>query len=473
MAEKKDIGKAFRERLKDFEKSPSKTNWSDIEFALDKGKPTNPVFWQRLIGSSIVLLLILAPLTYTYLIKTEKPIPVVLETNNEIENCEDLVQQKDQNIIPEEISKNSGITSISIKENQKIDTSVKENNEPNISKTKDLIKQNPKKYSSNNQSEIERTKIASLQNNKANHNSKDKVILKNKLENQLSIKKNTVDPTLSNTYTKIDSLSNALGTAKNINKSENQVFQDQDASEQLLSFKKDSLPIYKNSDSTVLGDKNNIEKFNLKNFSIGIQAIPSYPISLNNSNPINKTLSGVKQNTLVNFGYGAQLRFNFNEKLALRVGFNKQQLSTKLKGLSIGDLSSFNITSNSDSTWQSSDSLEVRQKIKYHEIPVEMSYLVLDKKIKTSIVGGFSYWYLQQNDISIYNLSQKVGTADTNKILEKNLSINFGVSFKYQLTKRIGINFDPIVKYHLTDLIDNTNYQPLFFSIQTGVFYKF
>ncbi|WP_157998146.1 hypothetical protein [Aquimarina agarivorans] len=47
MDNKKDIGKIFKERLSDFERSSENITWDHIEVKLNKRKKTNPLTFQN------------------------------------------------------------------------------------------------------------------------------------------------------------------------------------------------------------------------------------------------------------------------------------------------------------------------------------------------------------------------------------------------------------------------------------------
>jgi len=115
------------------------------------------------------------------------------------------------------------------------------------------------------------------------------------------------------------------------------------------------------------------------------------------------------------------------------------------------------------------------QKTGYVEVPVEMSYALLNKKFGIDIIGGVSTLFLNQNNVSVVSeqgLSTNVGEAQNlNNI---HFSTNVGVGFKYRFFKAFEANFEPMFKYQVNTFSrDAGNFKPYFIGLYSGISFSF
>jgi hypothetical protein len=115
------------------------------------------------------------------------------------------------------------------------------------------------------------------------------------------------------------------------------------------------------------------------------------------------------------------------------------------------------------------------QKTGYVEVPVEMSYALLNKKFGIDIIGGVSSLFLNQNNVSVVSeqgLSTNVGEAQNlNNI---HFSTNVGVGFKYRFFKAFEANFEPMFKYQVNTFSrDAGNFKPYFIGLYSGISFSF
>jgi hypothetical protein len=115
------------------------------------------------------------------------------------------------------------------------------------------------------------------------------------------------------------------------------------------------------------------------------------------------------------------------------------------------------------------------QKTGYVEVPVEMSYALLNKKFGIDIIGGVSTLFLNQNNVSVVSeqgLSTNVGEAQNlNNI---HFSTNVGLGFKYRFFKAFEANFEPMFKYQVNTFSrDAGNFKPYFIGLYSGISFSF
>ena len=116
----------------------------------------------------------------------------------------------------------------------------------------------------------------------------------------------------------------------------------------------------------------------------------------------------------------------------------------------------------------------LQQNISYIEVPLELSYKLLDKKFGIEVIGGMSTLFLNQNNISLVanGIEMEVGRA--NNLNNIHFSSNVGLGFKYNFWKSFNANFQPMFKYQINTFSENSgNFKPYFIGLYTGVSFSF
>jgi hypothetical protein len=116
----------------------------------------------------------------------------------------------------------------------------------------------------------------------------------------------------------------------------------------------------------------------------------------------------------------------------------------------------------------------IDQRFGFIEVPLELEYRLLDRKFGINVIGGFSTFFLNQNEVyaDIDGASTLIGEA--NNMNSTSFSANFGLGLDYSLSKKWNFNLEPQFKYQI-NTFNNTsgNYRPFFIGLYTGLSYKF
>ncbi len=116
----------------------------------------------------------------------------------------------------------------------------------------------------------------------------------------------------------------------------------------------------------------------------------------------------------------------------------------------------------------------INQEMGYLEMPVELTYALLDKKFGIKIIGGFSTLLLQDNAVNAVSDNRSTFLGEANNLNDVHFSTNFGIGLKYGFMKSFEFNVEPTFKYQLnTFSSDAGNFKPYVFGIYSGVSYKF
>ena len=117
---------------------------------------------------------------------------------------------------------------------------------------------------------------------------------------------------------------------------------------------------------------------------------------------------------------------------------------------------------------------QINQRMGYIEVPFELSYAILDKKIGVNLIGGISTLFLNENKIVVVTSGLTSNLGEANNLNKTHFSSNVGVGLKYRFFNAFLFNFEPIFKYQLNTFSkDAGNFKPYFFGLYTGLSYSF
>ena len=117
---------------------------------------------------------------------------------------------------------------------------------------------------------------------------------------------------------------------------------------------------------------------------------------------------------------------------------------------------------------------ELNQKIGYVEVPVEMTYQLVDRKFGMEVIGGLSTLFLNRNEISLQSSGMNMNIGEASNLNTVHFSTNVGMGFRYNFLKSFQANVEPMFKYQINTFSDGAgNFKPFLFGLYTGVSYKF
>lgn len=116
---------------------------------------------------------------------------------------------------------------------------------------------------------------------------------------------------------------------------------------------------------------------------------------------------------------------------------------------------------------------KLQQSYEYLEIPVLLSYRVIDRRIGLNITGGMSYNFLLDNKTYAVGANNKIPVGSTSDLSALLLSSALGINLDYSLTDKFSVNMGPSVRYFLNSDGRLSADNPYTFGIWSGLFYKF
>lgn len=245
-------------------------------------------------------------------------------------------------------------------------------------------------------------------------------------------------------------------------------------------------------------EKTVAEKSNKSKWNVKPQIAPIFYNSLSEGSPINEQFASNSKSYDNDMSFGIGVNYALSDRITIRTGINTVNLNYATNDIAY-HASLTSQTSNIIETRnaaniviQNANSVEpvtfiidgqpsqtvngsMMQKTGYLEVPLEMSYALLNKKFGIDVIGGVSTLFLNQNNVSVVSsegLSTPVGQAENlNNI---HFSTNIGVGFKYRFWDSFEANFEPMFKYQVNTFSrDAGNFKPYFIGLYSGVSFSF
>lgn len=466
MENKKDIGKAFREKIDRLEKSPSPKVWDSINAELRKKKKRRLLpFWIKTIGIAVLFLFLLLPFS-TLEWSTDFP----FYKNSKIKTTEDNNTSNDTN------GKNT-VTSTSNSENLK---SEEERNalstfKANSKKSDDTHRKNKKE----NTSLSEKSKSNRLNSGKnIQRKSKGKA---SDYSSALAKNKNKKKHNRNKSQEKAHSDVTALGQNENTAIAQNQKDYSANAETDLAltEKKKDSLKEKKKEKKPEVKDEKKTVKDSIKPFSkfyVFGYVNPTYYGVFSNESSIDSRLENNKTSGEFMFNFGGYIGVKITERLNLRLGVSRTKFSTTTKNVNFNTSNFENIkykpgiSNGSIATELNNENADIREEYSFLEIPFEIKYVLLDRKIGIETIGGFSTLHLNKSTIEVEKNNQSILIGQRNDLLKVHFTLNLGAGFYYKITKDLRFNAEPIFKYHVKTSEESS--KKISFGIQTGLQYN-
>lgn len=204
---------------------------------------------------------------------------------------------------------------------------------------------------------------------------------------------------------------------------------------------------------------------------------PTLSYTVGKNSVLDSRLDNNKKSTDVTFSYGAYLCYTGGGKLSTRIGYARTNLNFETGNVPINAPDYQNISytggySNAVIYNQSnqSESMTLIQDISYTEIPLELKYRLIDKKIGVNAIGGFSYLFLGGNKVSAVTANgYEYEIGRTKNLMDSSFGLNFGLGLDYKIWKKVRFNFEPMVKYNLKSYHSGGKTNMLSLNILTGL----
>ena len=517
MSERKNINKLFQENFENFEVIPDEIVWENIEKKLNEKKKRRVIpFWWKLSGIAAALLI-----GFFVFIDNSKPRIININTvakqekNNVKTNSNKATKfvDKKQNVATANIENETGSTKTEV-----IGGSKKTTQTHSVLKQK-IVVETERKHTVNSTNKTIKNKVykvnaTSIVNKKseekiASHATKQKKTKNNNpiiaSENNTSLAEKSVNPvektTDSNTISNPNKLSNTSIANNNSIDQNKSVLNPNTKTDETINKKIDSIKIASvepNALEELLKEKESksITEPKLNRWQVSTNIAPIYFSSITNGSPLDdKLANNDKTYSANNQSYGLGLNYAITKKLKIRTGINVLNMDYNTNGITYyqtqsvtGKLTNLNpnaagnlivienlnnVNSPLNKIGDRTDG-SLNQKLGYIEMPLELTYKVLNKKFGIDVIGGMSTMVLNENEIYLQSsdLNLKIGEASNLNTIH--FSGNVGLGFKYDIFKHLEARIEPVFKYQLNTFSnDSGNFKPYMFGVYSGINFSF
>ncbi|WP_411029454.1 outer membrane beta-barrel protein [Spongiimicrobium sp. 3-5] len=239
-------------------------------------------------------------------------------------------------------------------------------------------------------------------------------------------------------------------------------------------------------------------------WSVGPSVAPVYFDSFGEGSPIHSNFASNSKSGNVNFSYGLSVAYNVSKRLSVRTGVHKVDYGYDTNEIvfsssidaSTSDVidninyaaSSRNLVVQSKTEKQpasqaaifefdaAAPSLDGRmvQEFGYLEVPLELNYALVDKKVGVNLIGGVSSLFLVDNSIALISDGLATDVGEANNLNSVNFSTNVGVGINYKFAPKVQLNLEPVFKYQLNTFSDTAgDFRPFSVGIYSGLNFKF
>ena len=352
--------------------------------------------------------------------------------------------------------------------------------------------------------EKRKSKSKSIKNNSDFENLfDDNNVVDNNREDKNAINKETIDAFFENKTSNTTTITNNDSNIKQTNNSDVVVSNEIITQDSTLvaEVSKETNPLEELLKEKEAGKNEDEKEEKRSKWAISTNASPVYFNSLAQGSSIDQQFDSNSKNYATTLSLGIAGSYAINNKLSLKTGVNNINISYNTNDV-LFDARMNNVENNIPTISRNPEASNMvfsskvgnvetlsgdvenviiennvgalQQNISYIEVPLELSYKLLDKKFGIEVIGGMSTLFLNQNNISLVanGIEMEVGRA--NNLNNIHFSSNVGLGFKYNFWKSFNANFQPMFKYQINTFSENSgNFKPYFIGLYTGISFSF
>jgi hypothetical protein len=243
------------------------------------------------------------------------------------------------------------------------------------------------------------------------------------------------------------------------------------------------------------------EKEKWSKWAVNSYVSPIFFNSFSSGSPLSEEFASNEKTFNTSASYGVGVAYNVNKRLAIKTGINNLNLDFDTENIAFyssfedqSKIANTNIERNANGKYlvlknennisknevesqfiTSNQNLGIlNQRTQYIEVPVEMSYALLNKKFGVAIRGGMSTLFLTENEVSIKAPDGNMQIGKASNLNNVHFSSNIGLGLNYNFMKNFQLNVEPTLKYQINTFNKNSeDFTPYIIGINTGISYKF
>jgi hypothetical protein len=213
----------------------------------------------------------------------------------------------------------------------------------------------------------------------------------------------------------------------------------------------------------------------LQKLSLFVYASPTFGGHVSNKSPYDPKLNDNEREFKPTLSYGAYAIYQATDSWSLRFGISIMNLQMVTRDAVVNTInySYIDYTKNTNvSIYAQSGnakSMDIIQEISYTEVPLELKYAISRRRFGINAYGGISAMFLGKNVVAGKTPDGKrYEMGKTANLSSNSYTIGAGIGLDYKFTKYVRLNVEPIFKYHLLDY-KNVGIRPYSFGVMTGL----
>ncbi|GHA46852.1 hypothetical protein GCM10007103_29890 [Salinimicrobium marinum] len=209
-----------------------------------------------------------------------------------------------------------------------------------------------------------------------------------------------------------------------------------------------------------------------RRFSISTTAGAVYYDNLGSGNSVDPQFAKNSRGE-ISMAYGVNLAYQISEKVKIRTGVSKVELSRSTPDMSYASALNSDAIEYGSENLVSPGSGNLDQSMGFIEIPLEVEYNLINKKVGLSLIGGASTLVLDENMNSIDTPESRIIFGKSRNLNNVSFSTNIGVGLNYNISEEFELHLEPMFKYQLNTFEHSSGVKPYFFGIYSGLSFKF
>jgi hypothetical protein len=215
----------------------------------------------------------------------------------------------------------------------------------------------------------------------------------------------------------------------------------------------------------------------LEKVSIFLYASPTMGGYTSDKSPFDKRLNSNPKKFEPTLSYGAYGIYEATESWSLRFGISIMNLRmvTQDAVVNTSDYDYIDYTKNTNvslSAQSNAKTMDIIQEISYTEVPLELKYAIRRRKFGVNAYGGLSALFIGKNVVAGIIDGKRYEIGKTKMLASNSYTLLAGIGVDYKFSKSIRLNVEPVFKYHLLDYKD-VGVRPYSIGMMTGLQFSF
>lgn len=172
----------------------------------------------------------------------------------------------------------------------------------------------------------------------------------------------------------------------------------------------------------------------------------------------------------ISLSYGVNIAYRISKNIKFRSGVSKIDLSYSTNNVGFTSAVNSSILKEFPAiiTLASPVSGQPTQNLGFIEVPVEVEFLIIDRKINLNLIAGGSTLFLGKNRISLNSSRFTTDLGEANNLTNVNFSTNVGFGIDYTISSHIRLNLEPTFRYQI-NTFNTPDLHPFHFGVYSGL----